>query len=62
MADIKSLHQQGSISPIPSRCFHASEIETALAFWNKDTRTGKVVVTYEHTNAGIKVRLSSLVL
>lgn len=57
MATIKKLHEQGLISPIPCKCFHVSEIANALAFWAKNTRTGKVVVTYEHTNAGIKVRL-----
>lgn len=58
METVKDFHQRSMISPIPNKCFHVSEIESALAFWTQDTRTGKVVVTYEHTNAGIKVSSS----
>lgn len=57
MSTIKSLHQQSLISPISSTRFHISQIESALAILTKKTRTGKVVVTYEGTNEGVKVKL-----
>lgn len=56
MTILKNLYQQSLISPIPTICFHASEIESALTFETKNTRTKKIVVTYEHTNAGIQIK------
>ena len=55
MATLKQLHSQGSVHSIPYKKYHISDIEKALLHFTKETRTSKIVVTYDEVGAPIRV-------
>lgn len=58
MNELKDLWTEGTIRPFDRiTTFDISELESAMTLFSKGLHTGKVVITYQNSEAILKVRI-----